>query len=91
MGKQSRIIEVPNISCRRSVEAVKRIPHERDPERRCEQSEVIKVTETSSQNLDETGMSKSHVFVRGSVKREGKERNPLVFCSSLRKEALNLL
>ena len=48
MGKQSRSIEVPKISCQKSVEAVKSVPQERIPGRRCEQREVIK-TETSSQ------------------------------------------
>ena len=51
VSEPSQAIEVPKISCQRSVEAVKSFPQERSPERRCEQSEVTEVTETSSQDL----------------------------------------
>ena len=77
MGKQSRIIEVPEISCQRSVDAVKSIPQERGPERRCEQSD--KVTETSSQDLDETVHESTSRFcerIREKRRKGEKEKNP---------------
>ena len=50
ISERSQVIEVPEIPCQVSIEAVKCIPQERNPERRCEQSEVIQATETSSQD-----------------------------------------
>ena len=81
ISERMGIIEVPEISCQRSVEAVRSIFQERSPERRCEQSEVIKVTETSSQDLDETGHeSLSRFYERICEKRrKGEtEENPSI-------------
>ena len=79
ISERMGIIEVPEISCQRSAEVVKSILQERSPERRCPQSEVIKATETTSQDLEETGHETRRGSGRGSVKREGKgekEENP---------------
>ena len=88
--KQSRVIEVPKISCRGSAEVVKSILQERSSERRCEQSEVIKVTSsqdqtrqrTVEQNLGDTRQelaSRSFERVREKAGRERKEKNQSVF------------
>ena len=72
--QQSRTLWRWTRPSRESAKVVKSILQERISERRCEQSKVIKVTETSSHDLDETSMSLRHGSVRGSVKREGKVR-----------------
>ena len=45
ISERSKVIEVPKTSREKSVKAVKSIPQECSPDRRCEQSEVIKLTE----------------------------------------------
>ena len=50
ISERSQVIEVPEISCQKSVQVAKTVLQEQSPERRCEQSEVIKMTETSSQD-----------------------------------------
>ena len=79
----------------RSVQVVKSIPQDRSSERRCEQSDVIKVTSsqnqiwqrTVEQNLDDTWhelASRSLKRIREKTGIGKKEKNPQVFFHVLR-------